>query len=109
MDNRLPFDRLTLSLAEAADSLSIPLGTLRKKVASGEIPSAKIGRRRVVPTAALTAYLESITTSIPNPKEETKHEQTTRSRRGLRTPEDRRSVDGLYNRPRPEAVRHGED
>ncbi len=44
---------LTISMQEAADRLGINLFTLKKLVYQGEIPSIKLGARRLVPVVAI--------------------------------------------------------
>ena len=41
-------DRLTISAAEAARITGLSLRTIRKMIASGELPSYKLGRRRLI-------------------------------------------------------------
>jgi excisionase family DNA binding protein len=48
-----------LSLREAAEKLGISLRTLARLIATGEFPSLTIGRRRLIRSAALEAWLEA--------------------------------------------------
>ena len=49
-----------LSVAEAARALGIGRSLLYQLLADGEIASVSIGRRRLVPADALTAYVERL-------------------------------------------------
>ena len=49
-----------LSIAEVAIQLGVAVGTISELIASGRIPSVKIGRRRLVEYAELDRYVESI-------------------------------------------------
>lgn len=48
---------LAVSISEAARRLGISVRTIATLVASKELGSRKIGRRRVIPVAALEAFL----------------------------------------------------
>jgi excisionase family DNA binding protein len=50
-------DALALDVREAARRLSISPRTLALLIARGEIQSRKIGRRRIIPVAALEKFL----------------------------------------------------
>ena len=52
-------ERLTLTVPEAARVLGIGRNVAYQAAASGEIPTIKIGRRIVVPRAALERLLEN--------------------------------------------------
>ena len=52
-----PIDRPTLTVTEAAALLGIGRQTYYEAAARGEVPAIRIGRRIVVPTAALKALL----------------------------------------------------
>jgi excisionase family DNA binding protein len=52
-----PVERPTVPVEEAGKLLGISRGSAYDAVATGEIPSIKIGRRIVVPTAALLRLL----------------------------------------------------
>jgi excisionase family DNA binding protein len=45
-----------LSVREAADALGIARSTLYTEIGAGRLRSVKVGRRRLVPASALTAY-----------------------------------------------------
>jgi excisionase family DNA binding protein len=53
--------RLSLAVEEAAQRLGISRASSYEAVRRGEIPSIKIGRRTLVPVAALDALLASAT------------------------------------------------
>jgi excisionase family DNA binding protein len=59
-DRRVPDPAVdpTVTVEEAGDALGISRATAYEGVRSGEIPSIRIGRRIVVPTAALRRLLE---------------------------------------------------
>ena len=44
---------LTISMQEAADRLGVSLFTIKKLIYQGELPSIKLGARRLVPVAAI--------------------------------------------------------
>jgi excisionase family DNA binding protein len=50
-------DALALDVREAARRLSISPRTLAVLIAKGEIQSRKVGRRRIIPVAALEKFL----------------------------------------------------
>ena len=50
-------ERLVLSVAETAGLLGISRGLAYELARRGEIPTMKLGRRKVVPRAALTALI----------------------------------------------------
>jgi excisionase family DNA binding protein len=52
-----PADRLVLSVPEAADLLGISRALGYELIARGELPSLRLGRRILVPRAALLALL----------------------------------------------------
>lgn len=52
-----PKKRLTMTIAEAAEVLGIGKNKAYQAAAAGEIPVIKIGKRRLVPIAALEAKL----------------------------------------------------
>jgi excisionase family DNA binding protein len=51
-------ERLTISVAEAGKMLGISRASAYKAVREGEIPVIKLGKRRVVPLAAITRMME---------------------------------------------------
>jgi len=48
---------LAIGISEAARRLGISARTLASLIAENRIPSCKIGRRRIVPVAALEAFV----------------------------------------------------
>jgi excisionase family DNA binding protein len=48
---------LVVGISEAARRLAISSRTLATLVAQGELPSCKIGRRRLIPVTALEAFV----------------------------------------------------
>lgn len=55
-------EKLVLTLGEAANELRIGDTLIKRLVATGELPSIKVGRRRLVPTAELRGYVGRLTT-----------------------------------------------
>jgi excisionase family DNA binding protein len=53
-----PADQPTLTVEETGDALGISRASAYEGVKTGEIPSIRIGRRIVVPTAALRQLLK---------------------------------------------------
>lgn len=53
-----PEDRPTLTVSEAAQVLGVSRSALYKLVLSGDVPSLKIGARRLVPTAGLRRLVQ---------------------------------------------------
>lgn len=53
-------EALLLDVKEAAERLSIGRAMAWEMVASGELPTVRIGRRRLVPAEALRRYVESL-------------------------------------------------
>jgi excisionase family DNA binding protein len=53
-----PAERPTVTVEEAGEVLGVSRASAYEAVRKGEIPSIKIGRRIVVPTAALRRKLE---------------------------------------------------
>jgi excisionase family DNA binding protein len=53
-------ERYTLTVPEAAERLGISRNAAYEAAARGELPTLRIGRRLVVPVAALTRLLESV-------------------------------------------------
>jgi excisionase family DNA binding protein len=52
-------DSAVHSLQEVAEKLGVSPRTLARLIASGELPSLTIGRRRLIRSAALEAWLEA--------------------------------------------------
>ncbi len=51
---------LLYDIPQACERTSIGRSTLYKLVSSGDIESVKVGRRRLIPEEALTAFVENI-------------------------------------------------
>lgn len=52
--------RLLYSIPDAADQLSVSARVLERLIAAGQVDTVKIGRRRLIPADALTAYVERV-------------------------------------------------
>ena len=52
-------ERIGLSIEEAAETVGLSRATFLKLVYSGDIPSKTIGRRRLIPTAGLKAWMHA--------------------------------------------------
>jgi excisionase family DNA binding protein len=52
-----PVERQALTIGEAAQRLGVHRETLRGAIERGEIPAARLGRRWLVPVAALNSLL----------------------------------------------------
>lgn len=52
-----PDDRLTVSVEEAGKLLGISRGLAYELVARGELPALRLGRRRVIPRAAIDVLI----------------------------------------------------
>jgi excisionase family DNA binding protein len=53
-------DRLLYAIPDAAEQLSVSARVLERLISDGEVETVKIGRRRLVPAEALTAYVEKV-------------------------------------------------
>lgn len=53
-----PAPELLVAVPEAARRLGIGRTTCYAEIAAGRLPSVKVGRRRLVPVAALDAYVD---------------------------------------------------
>ena len=51
-------ERLAVSVAEGAKMLSLGRDVMYRLVMSGDVPSWKVGARRLLPVAGLRAYVE---------------------------------------------------
>ena len=56
--------KLAVSVNEAADLIGLKRDLLYRLVMSGDIPSFKVGSRRVVPVAGLREYVERRTAEL---------------------------------------------
>lgn len=54
-------EKLLLTTNEAAETLGIGRSTLYDLIRSGKLRTVKIGRRRLVPVAALTDVIKTLT------------------------------------------------
>ena len=50
--------QLAIGMAEAARRLGLSVRTVATLIARRELPSRRVGRRRIVPVAALDAFME---------------------------------------------------
>src|SRR5690625_1763356 len=53
-------DKVAYSVQEAAQALSLGTSTVKKLIASDELASVRVGRRRLIPRSALTDYLHRL-------------------------------------------------
>ncbi len=53
-----PPEKKLLTRAQVAERLDVPLGTVRRVTASGEMPARKLGRKVVVATGDADAWLD---------------------------------------------------
>ncbi len=60
-----PKDRLTLSVHEASNLLGLGRGSVYEAIRTGQIPSIRVGRRILIPRAALERLLASPMAQIP--------------------------------------------
>jgi len=63
-------NRLVFTVEEAAQLLGISRSFAYEAVQRGEIPSMRIGRRILVPKAALKRFIEKSSSTLPGPKDE---------------------------------------
>lgn len=49
---------LAVSIAEAARRLGLSVRTVATLVSRNELPSRKVGRRRIIPVSALEAFMQ---------------------------------------------------
>jgi len=56
--------RLAYSIAEAGMLLGLGQATTERLVASGSLPSIKVGRRRLVPAGALRRLVEDVQAAV---------------------------------------------
>ncbi len=50
-------DRRTLTVSECAKALGVSLGTMYKVVNDGQVPVLRLGKRLLIPSAALDRFL----------------------------------------------------
>ena len=65
MNTEMPPERLTLTVEEAARLLGIGRSLAYELVATGDLPSIRLGRRILIPRAAVDALLTSASASEP--------------------------------------------
>ena len=61
--NQSALPRLAYTVAEVAESLGISEREVHRRAVAGEIPSFKIGRRRLIRRADLETYLDKAATT----------------------------------------------
>ena len=74
-------NRVLLTVADAVEATSLSRSTIYEMIKSGELPTVKVGKRRLVPAVALQAWADSLT-------------QRAVGRRGTR--QDTRAANGNY-------------
>lgn len=52
--------KVAYSVEEAAQALSLGRSTVKKLIATGELASVRVGRRRLIPRSALESYIERL-------------------------------------------------
>ncbi|CAL9396531.1 hypothetical protein SUDANB121_01376 [Nocardiopsis dassonvillei] len=52
--------KVAYSIQETARALSLGTTTVKKLIATGQLPSVRIGRRRLVPRSALETYINHL-------------------------------------------------
>jgi excisionase family DNA binding protein len=62
-----PVEKLLFSIGEAAEMLNIGRSTAYELIKQGDLPSVKISRRRLIPRAALMAWLANKIEDGKNP------------------------------------------
>ena len=60
-----PVERQALTIGEAAQLLGVHRETLRAAIDRGEVPAARLGRRWLIPIAALDDLLSTAGASVP--------------------------------------------
>ncbi|MFF0542102.1 excisionase family DNA-binding protein [Nocardia thailandica] len=60
--------KLLLSVPETADQLGVSRSMIFGLIRDGSLPSLKVGRRRMVPAAALPEFVRVQTTNADNAK-----------------------------------------
>jgi excisionase family DNA binding protein len=55
--NMKPQNKLAVGMREAAEMMTVCCRTIQTLVATGELRSIKVGRRRLIPVTALEAFL----------------------------------------------------
>jgi excisionase family DNA binding protein len=65
---------LAVGMAEAARRLGLSLRTVATLVLRRELPSRKVGRRRIIPVLALEAFVRSERPEVRNVRDHKTHE-----------------------------------
>ncbi|HJE60337.1 MAG TPA: helix-turn-helix domain-containing protein [Nocardiopsis listeri] len=52
--------KVAYSIQETARALSLGTTTVKKLIATGQLPSVRVGRRRLVPRSALETYINRL-------------------------------------------------
>ncbi|NKY99144.1 helix-turn-helix domain-containing protein [Nocardiopsis alborubida] len=53
-------EKVAYSVEEAAQALSLGQTTVKKLIATGRLPSVRVGRRRLIPRSALEDYVNQL-------------------------------------------------
>ena len=60
-----PLERLAVSVEDAATQLGIGRSTMFELIRNGRLSSIKVGKRRLIPTSELRAFLDRATAERP--------------------------------------------
>ncbi|MFF8763383.1 helix-turn-helix domain-containing protein [Nocardiopsis dassonvillei] len=58
--------KVAYSVQETAHVLSLGTTTVKKLIATGQLPSVRVGRRRLVPHSALETYINRLLDDQPS-------------------------------------------
>lgn len=58
-ESRTSIEPLAVSPQDASTMLGVCLATIYNRMASGELPSTQLGRRRLIPVAAIRQIIDS--------------------------------------------------
>lgn len=53
-------EKVAYSIEEAAQVLSLGRTTVKQLIATGQLPSVRVGRRRLIPRSALETYIDHL-------------------------------------------------
>ncbi|MBE2997247.1 helix-turn-helix domain-containing protein [Nocardiopsis sp. HNM0947] len=53
-------EKVAYSVDEAAQALSLGRTTVKQLIATGDLPSVRVGRRRLIPRSALETYVHRL-------------------------------------------------
>jgi excisionase family DNA binding protein len=53
-------EKVAYSVEQAAQALSLGQTTVKKLIATGQLPSVRVGRRRLIPRSALEGYINQL-------------------------------------------------